>query len=248
MINAINIYGFHSLESQIKYKPQNILKVFIQQDKKDNKIAKIIKDLNNQKIKYSYIKKSKLEFLAKNEKHQGILAEIRLEKLYKEQDLIDLTKNCDKKSNILILDSIKNPRNFGACIRSASATGIKHIIINKNGSCPITPLVYKASSGTINIVKIFQVANLVRVIKFLKTINFWIIGLDTLQQKSLYQTDLNKAIVFIMGSEEKGLRNLIKTNCDELVKIPMNKDVESLNISVATGVTLFEASRQRQNI
>lgn len=247
-MSNIMIYGFHSVENQIRHSPQNILTVFIQENRKDNRILKIIKDLQNQEIKYSYTNKSKLEFLAKSENHQGIIAKIKLDKLYTEKDLIDITKDCDKKLNILMLDSVKDPRNFGACIRSASAAGIKHIIINKNGACPITPLVYKASAGTISQIKIFQIANLVRVIKYLKTIDFWIVGLDGLQKKSIYQIDLNKHVVFVMGSEEKGLKKLIKNNCDELVKIPMHNNVESLNISVATGITLFEALRQRKNL
>lgn len=246
-MSNITIYGFHSIESQINVSPENILTVFIQKNRKDNKILAIISNLKHKEIKYSYASKDKLDLIAENQNHQGIVAKIKTKHIYGEKELISMVKNYKKLINILMLDSIKDPRNLGACIRSARAFAVEHIVINKNSSCSITPLVYKTSAGTINQVKIFQVSNLTRIIKILQESNFWVIGFDSLGEKSIYETDLNRNMIFVMGSEEKGIKPIIKKSCDELIKIPINKDVESLNISVATGIALSESLRQRMN-
>jgi 23S rRNA (guanosine2251-2'-O)-methyltransferase len=153
----------------------------------------------------------------------------------------------EKTALILILDSIQDPRNLGACLRSANAAGVDCVVINKDGSAPINALVHKTSAGALNQLKIFSVTNLARTIKALKEENIWVIGLDSSTETSLYQIDLSTPSAIIMGSESSGLRSLTKKSCDQLAMIPMQGNVESLNVSVATGIALFEASRQRLN-
>jgi 23S rRNA (guanosine2251-2'-O)-methyltransferase len=179
--------------------------------------------------------------------HQGIAAEILLPTLPNQEELMNYISKLKKIALILILDSIQDPRNLGACLRSANAAGVDCVIINKDGSAPISALVHKTSAGALNQLKIFSVTNLARTIKALKGKNIWVIGLDGSAETSLYQVDLTTPSAIIMGSEGSGLRALIKKSCDQLVMIPMQGNIESLNVSVATGVTLFEASRQRLN-
>ena len=247
MSKSIYIYGFHSIESQLNSNPEYILKLFIQSGRNDARMSKIISLLNNLKINFLKIDKNELDRLAKGDLHQGIIAEVFLPALPGQDELIDFITNLLNIPLILILDSIQDPRNLGACLRSANAAGVDCIVINKDGSAPINSVVYKTSAGAINQLKIFQVTNLVRVIKALQSKELWVVGLDGSAKTSIYDVNLIVPLVIVMGTEGKGLRQLIKKTCDYLATIPMTGNVESLNVSVATGIALFESRRQRQS-
>ena len=146
----------------------------------------------------------------------------------------------------MILDSIQDPRNLGACLRSANAAGIDCVVLNKDGSAPMNALVHKTSAGAINKLKIFQVTNIVRTIKSVQSRGIWVIGLDGGVTTSIYDINLIDPTAIVVGTEGKGLRQLIKKTCDQIAQIPMIGNVESLNVSVATGIVLFEGRRQRQ--
>ena len=148
---------------------------------------------------------------------------------------------------ILVLDSIQDPRNLGACLRSANAAGVNYVVINKDGSAPINALVHKASAGAINSLKIFHVTNLSRTIIEIQKRGIWVIGLDGSSKSTIYDVNLTDATAIVMGAEGKGIRRLIKENCDQIVTIPMSGNIESLNVSVATGIALFESKRQRES-
>ena len=247
MSKSIYIYGFHSIESQLNSNPEYILKLFIQSGRNDARMSKMTSLLCNLKINLLKIDKNELDRLAKDELHQGIIAEVILPSLPGQEALIDFITNLTSKPLILILDSIQDPRNLGACLRSANAAGVDCVVINKDGSAPINSVVYKTSAGAINQLKIFQVTNLVRAIKALQSKELWVVGLDASLKTSIYDINLIDPIVIVMGAEGKGLRQLIKKSCDYLVRIPMTGNVESLNVSVATGIALFESRRQRQS-
>ena len=246
MPNSIHIFGFHSLEAILNSGPELILNVFVQNGRRDRRMQDLLTKLENQKIKYSSTDKNILDRLAKGELHHGVLAEITLPTLPGQDKLIEHIKHYSINPLILILDSIQDPRNLGACLRSANAAGVDCVVVNKDRSAPINALVHKTSAGAINQIKIFQVTNLVRTIKELQKNGIWVLGLDGLSNNSLYKANLCEPIALVMGSEGKGLRRLVKTSCDELVSIPMMGNVESLNVSVATGIALFESRRQRQ--
>ena len=247
MSKSIYIYGFHSIESQLNSNPEYILKLFIQSGRNDARMSKMTSLLSNLKINFLKIEKNELDRLAKGEPHQGIIAEILLPSLPGQEALIDFITNLPSNPLILMLDSIQDPRNLGACLRSANAAGVDCVVINKDGSAPINSVVYKTSAGAINQLKIFQVTNLVRAIKALQSKELWVVGLDASLKTSIYDINLIDPIVIVMGAEGKGLRQLIKKSCDYLVRIPMTGNVESLNVSVATGIALFESRRQRQS-
>ena len=247
MSKSIYIYGFHSIESQLNSNPEYILKLFIQSGRNDARMSKMTSLLNNLKINFLKIDKNELDRLAKFEPHQGIIAEVLLPPLPGQKELIDFITNLPSNPLILILDSIQDPRNLGACLRRANAAGVDCIVINKDGSAPLNSVVYKSSAGAINQLKIFQVTNLVRVIKALQSKELWVVGLDGSAKTSIYDVNLSDPLVIVMGTEGKGLRQLIKKTCDYLATIPMTGNVESLNVSVATGIALFESRRQRQS-
>jgi len=246
MSKSTHIYGFHSIEAQLKSNPEYILNVFIQSGRSDSRITKIISILSAQKIKFSKINKNKLVRLSKGELHQGIVAEVILPQLPGHEALIDFVTKLSSSPLILMLDSIQDPRNLGACLRSANAAGVDCVVVNKDGSAPINAVVHKTSAGAINQLKIFQVTNLARTIKSLQAQELWVIGLDGDVKTSIYDINFMGPTVIIMGTEGKGLRQLIKKTCDQLATIPMIGNVESLNVSVATGIALFEGRRQRQ--
>ncbi len=247
MSKSIHIYGFHSIEAQLNSNPECILNVFVQTGRNDSRMSEMTSFLNTQKINFSKIDKKKLDRFTKGESHQGIVAEIILPSLPGQEALISFITKLSSNPLILMLDSIQDPRNLGACLRSANALGVDCVVINKDGSAPINAVVHKTSAGAINQLKIFQVTNLVRAIKSLQAQELWVIGLDGDATTSIYDINFIDPTVIVMGTEGKGLRQLIKKTCDQLTTIPMMGYVESLNVSVATGIALFEGRRQRQS-
>ena len=246
MPNSIHIFGFHSIEAMLNSNPELILNVFVQNGRRDRRMQNLLTKLDIQKINYLSTDKNTLDRLAKAELHHGVLAEIAMPTLPGKDKLIEHIKHSSINPLILILDSIQDPRNLGACLRSANAAGVDCVVANKDRSAPINALVHKTSAGAINQTKIFQVTNLARTIRELQKNGIWVLGLDVLSHNSLYKANLCEPIAIVIGSEGKGLRKLIKTSCDELVSIPMIGSVGSLNVSVATGIALFESRRQRQ--
>ncbi len=247
MPNSIHIFGFHSIEAMLNSNPELILNVFVQNGRRDRRMQNLLTKLDIQKINYLSTDKNMLDRLAKGELHHGVLAEIALPTLPGQDKLIEHIKHSSINPLILILDSIQDPRNLGACLRSANAAEVDCVVVNKDRSAPINALVHKTSAGSINQIKIFQVTNLVRTIRELQKNGIWVLGLDGLSNNSLYKANLCEPVALVMGNEGKGLRKLIKASCDGLINIPMLGNVESLNVSVATGIALFESRRQRQN-
>ena len=247
MSKLIHIYGFHSIEAQLNSNPECILNVFVQTGRSDSRMSEMTSFLNTLKINFSKIDKNKLDRLTRGEHHQGIVAEVILPPLLGQEALIDFVTKLSSSPLILMLDSIQDPRNLGACLRSANAAGVDCVVVNKDGSAPINAVVHKTSAGAINQLKIFQVTNLVRTIKSLQAQELWVIGLDGDVKTSIYDINFIDPTVIVMGTEGKGLRQLIKKTCDQLAQIPMLGNVESLNVSVATGIVLFEGRRQRQS-
>jgi len=168
MSKTIQIYGFHGIEAQLNANPECVLKVTLQSGREDRRISEVVSQLDDHQISYSYIDKSKLDRLTKGEVHQGIIADIVLPPLPGQDALIKFVESLNTKPLLLMLDSVQDPRNLGACLRSANAAGVDCVIINKDGSAPINALVHKTSAGALNQLKVFQVTNLVRTIKACK--------------------------------------------------------------------------------
>ena len=247
MPKSIEIFGFHSIESMLKSKAELVLNVLIQNERKDKRINELINTLSSQKISYSYADKATLDKISKGELHQGVISSVIPPSILNEESLIKSITRFNQNSFILILDSIQDPRNLGACLRSANAAGVSHVIINKDGSAPINSLVHRTSAGAINSLEIFHVTNLSRTIQQIKKRDIWVLGLDGNTESSIYNVNLTGSIAIVLGSEGKGIRSLIKKNCDQIVSIPMAGNIESLNVSVATAIALFESKRQRES-
>jgi 23S rRNA (guanosine2251-2'-O)-methyltransferase len=246
MPKSIEIFGFHSIESILKSNPELVLNVLIQNERKDKRINELINALSSQKISYSFADKVNLDKISKGELHQGVISSVIPPSILNEESFIQSITRFNQNSLILILDSIQDPRNLGACLRSANAAGVSHVIINKDGSAPINSLVHRTSAGAVNNLQIFHVTNLSRTIQQIKKRDIWVVGLDGNTESSIYNMNLTGPIALVVGSEGKGIRSLIKKNCDQIVSIPMAGNIESLNVSVATAIALFETKRQRE--
>ena len=246
MSKSIYIFGFHSIESLLNSSPELVIRVLIQKGRKDKRIIDLTDTLNSQKILYSISDKNNLDKISKGEVHQGVISEVMTPPVLGEDSFFHSITMFDQKPMILILDSIQDPRNLGACLRSANAAGVSHVVINKDGSAPINSLVHRTSAGAITNLQIYHVTNISRIINQIKKKGIWVVGLDGKTQSSLYSVNLTGPTAVVVGSEGKGIRPLIKKNCDQVVSIPMSGNIESLNVSVATAVTLFEIKRQRE--
>jgi 23S rRNA (guanosine2251-2'-O)-methyltransferase len=239
------ISGFHAVESILIQRPELIVRLFISRSE-DKRVVRV-KDLaKKSKINSELVDSKKIDQLAGHSKHQGFAAEISNLGFLSEKDVIPRLKNLTT-SRVLILDSIQDPRNLGACLRSALAFEFDAVIINKDGSSPINEYVFKTSVGAILNLNIFYVTNLSRSINTLKDIGFWVLGLDGNGEGSIFSEKFSSKTAVVLGSEGSGIRKLVKENCDHLIKIPISNKIESLNISVAAGIIMYELKKQHIN-
>lgn len=237
------IYGFHAVESALFNDAENVIVAWLEQSRQDKRLQKVIDLLEEHNVPYEVVDKKTLDKKTKSTRHQGVAIKYKTTGLYTEKELDQFL---DKENAfILILDGITDPHNFGACLRTADAVGVDCVIIPKDNAVGITPVVRKVASGAVDTVPVVQVTNLVRSIKKCKDAGVWVYGAAGETETTIYQTDLKGKVAVVMGAEEKGLRRLTRETCDALFKIPMQGTVESLNVSVATAVILYEVVRQK---
>jgi len=239
------ISGYHAIESILIERPELILKLFLSRSE-DKRGVKIKSLANSSQINFEILDSKKIDQTAGHSKHQGFLAEISNPGFLSEKDIIPRLKNLNT-SRVLILDSIQDPRNLGACLRSALAFEFDAVIVNKDGSSPINEYVFKTSVGAILNLDIFYVTNLSRSINSLKDIGYWVLGLDGNGEGSIFSEKFSSKTAVVLGSEGSGIRKLVKENCDYLIKIPISNKVESLNISVAAGIIMYELKKHHVN-
>lgn len=236
------IFGIHAIEAVLLKQPERIQQVYLQ-DKQQ--LPDIVKKLTQYGIKYDIVGRDSLDRMTERGSHQGIVAQCAKAKSYSEEDLQQILTSISVPPLLLILDGVQDPHNLGACLRTADAAGVHAVIAPKDKSVGITPTVSKVACGAAETVPFVQVTNLARTLKWLKAEGVWLYGMSDDAEKTVYQENFKTATGFIMGNEEKGMRHLTREHCDVLLKIPMQGSVSSLNVSVATGVCLYEVVRQR---
>ena len=237
------IYGIHAVEAVIRNQPENVLQVFVQQGRNDNRITSILSIAKNSGISVQAISNDKLKEKCPKSRHQGVVAEVRRNK----GNAVTIESLLDKEELLLlILDEVQDPHNIGACLRTADAVGADAVIVSKNRSPELTAVMRNVASGAAETVPYVMVSNLAQTLDKIKESNVWVIGTSGEASQTIYDTRVNKRMALVMGSEGKGMRRLTTEACDELVSIPMQGTVESLNISVATAVCLYEIRRQQQ--
>jgi 23S rRNA (guanosine2251-2'-O)-methyltransferase len=244
------IFGIHAVKSALNYcsdgekGDSQILALFVDRSRKDQRVIAIVELAKKKSITVTWVQRKKLDELTTGN-HQGVVAQSKTPKIKSENFLDELLQNLNKPPLLLILDGVQDPHNLGACLRNADAAGVDAVIVPKDRSVSLTPTVRKVACGADQTVPLIQVTNLSRTLKLLKTYQIWVVGTTGNAENSLYGSSLTGALALVMGTEGKGMRRLTEENCDLLVKIPMLGSIESLNVSVATGISLFEVVRQR---
>lgn len=239
-----SVFGIHAVEALLNRSSDRVNRLCVLQDREDKKIQAIIELAKSHRIKVELMPRAGLDRMADGENHQGVIAICQAIKNYSEADLEQILDS-EKKPFLLILDGVQDPHNLGACLRSADAAGVHAVIAPRDKAVGITPTVSKVASGAAENIPFIQVTNLARTIKYLQDRGIWIFGAAGEADKNLFEVDLKGSIAIVLGAEGSGLRRLTRDHCDVLVKIPMHGTVSSLNVSVATGIFLFEAVRQR---
>lgn len=237
------IYGIHPIVALLDSDPSCFKKIYISNNIKKKRFLKILNVIKKKKISKQFVSKKWLNKYIKNKRHQGFLAEVYTRKKYRESDLslFFLKKNVF----FLILDCITDQHNLGACLRSANAAGVNAVIIQKKRSAKLNSVSKKISCGAQEYTPLIEVINISRTLRYLKKNNIFIIGTSDKAKFSLYQSNFLQSFALVVGREDKGIRKLTVKNCDQLIYIPTVGKISSLNVSVATGVCLFEALRQR---
>ena len=241
------LYGLHSVQAALDYSPKKIHQAWVDSGRQDKRLGQAIEDLAALGITPEKVDRKRLDRLADNNNHQGIVIEVEMPGELSESDLKTAVENLSETQTalFLVLDNVQDPHNFGACLRTADATGVQGVIITKDNATGITPTVCKVASGAAETVPVYQVTNLARTLRWLKGEGLWIMGAAGETAQTVYTADFTVPMALVVGAEGKGLRRLTKEQCDVLVSVPMLGQVESLNLSVATGVLLYEAVRQR---
>lgn len=238
------VYGLHAVTALLTNKHRPVRQLFINQDREDKRLQTLLALALEKNIKIEALSLQKMNQRFADFTHQGVVASAGALPDYNENDLRPLL--ADKQSVlILILDGVTDPHNLGACLRSADATGVDFIIIPKDKSASITPVVSKVACGAAESVPLVRVTNLARAMDSIKQEGVWIYGAAGEAPQTIYQLELTSSVALALGAEGDGLRRLTRERCDGLFALPMAGSVDSLNVSVAAGVSLYEVVRQR---
>lgn len=239
------LVGLHSVEGALKHDAGNIVELLVEAGH-DNRRLKALIDLARELgVEVHSRPREFLDKATGGMRHQGVIARYKRGEALLETDLERLLAEAGREALFLVLDGVQDPHNLGACLRSARAAAVTAVIVPKDRAVGITPVVRAASAGAADRVPLVRATNLVRTLDILKTAGVWVTGLVGEARDCLYAIDLSGPVALVVGGESDGLRRLTRDTCDHLAAIPMAGDVESLNVSVATGIALFEVRRQR---
>jgi len=248
------LFGFHAVGVRLKTAPQSIVEIYFEPTRRDARMRQFLEKANDAGVRLIEADSMRLAKLCGSHGHQGVAARVQeLKAVHSLDELLEqleasqaaLAPEQRQAALILVLDGVTDPHNLGACLRVADGAGVHAVIAPKDHAVGINATVAKVASGAAETVPYFMVTNLARTLNELKERNIWVIGTSDVAPKTLYQADLKGPVALVLGAEGDGMRQLTAKTCDELVSIPMRGAVESLNVSVASGVCLYEALRQR---
>ena len=245
-----NLFGFHAVGVRIKTAPKSVFEVFYDVQRRDARMCQFTDRARDSGIKLVESDGLRLAKMCGSHGHQGVVA--RVDALAQVTSLDELLENLEasgiKNPLLLVLDGVTDPHNLGACLRVADGAGAHAVIAPKDHAAGISAIVSKVASGAAETMPYFMVTNLARTLGELKERNIWCIGTSDDAEKTIYDVDLKGPVALVLGAEGEGMRQLTRKTCDDLVSIPMHGAVESLNVSVASGVCLYEALRQRRSL
>jgi 23S rRNA (guanosine2251-2'-O)-methyltransferase len=239
------VFGWHAVDAVLRKQPERLQQVWIQTGRQDKRVKSVTDSLDQLGVGWQVVHRRELDERVSGV-HQGIVAAVAESREWSEDDLFAQLAGSDKPPFLLVLDGVTDPHNLGACLRTADAVGIQAVIVPKDKSATLTPVARKVACGAAETVPFVRVTNLARCLRALQERGVWLVGTAGEAEATLYQADFKGPVALVMGAEGKGMRRLTREHCDQLINIPMLGHVDSLNVSVATGVCLYEALRQRQ--
>jgi 23S rRNA (guanosine2251-2'-O)-methyltransferase len=238
------IHGFHAVTAKLRHAPEDVREIHVAEGRQDARMRDLLKAAEAAGVRVMVTDAARLDGLAGGARHQGVVA--RVSATQKFLTLDDVLENLSEPALLLVLDGVTDPHNLGACLRVADAAGAHAVLAPKDRACGLNATAIKVASGAADTVPYIMVTNLARSLRDLKEAGVWVIGAAGEAGKDLYAIDQKGATAWVLGAEGTGLRRLTRDTCDELARIPMHGSVESLNVSVASGICLFEARRQRR--
>ncbi|MBC3349506.1 MULTISPECIES: 23S rRNA (guanosine(2251)-2'-O)-methyltransferase RlmB [Pseudomonas] len=238
------IYGVHAVEALLRHHPKRVKQIWLAEGRSDPRVQTLIELAGENRVAVGQAERREMDAWVEGV-HQGVVAEVSPSQVWGEAMLDELLDRTEGAPLLLVLDGVTDPHNLGACLRSADAAGALAVIVPKDKSATLTPVVRKVACGAAEVIPLVAVTNLARTLEKLQQRGLWVVGTAGEAEVSIYDQDLTGPTILIMGAEGKGMRRLTREHCDYLVKLPMAGSVSSLNVSVATGVCLFEAQRQR---
>ncbi|MEF1337565.1 23S rRNA (guanosine(2251)-2'-O)-methyltransferase RlmB [Vibrio rotiferianus] len=238
------IYGIHAVKAVLEREPERFIEAFVLKGRQDDRLMPILNDLQACGVSIQQMTRKTLDDKARGANHQGIIARVKPAKQLNENDIDGILAQHESPL-LLVLDGVTDPHNLGACLRNADAAGVAAIIVPKDRSAPMNATVSKVACGAAEVVPLIRVTNLARTMRTLQEQGIWFVGTAGEATHDIYQAKLTGPLAIVMGAEGDGMRRLTRETCDDLIKIPMAGSVSSLNVSVASGICLFEAVRQR---
>ncbi|RXJ73370.1 23S rRNA (guanosine(2251)-2'-O)-methyltransferase RlmB [Veronia nyctiphanis] len=239
------IYGIHAVKAVLASDPARFIEVFVLKGRQDDRMLPVLNELASLGVTIQESGRKGLDDKAKGASHQGIIARVKQGRQYNENDL-DIILDGKEAPLFLVLDGVTDPHNLGACLRNADAAGACAVIVPKDKSAQLNATVRKVAVGAAEVMPLVRVTNLARTMRKLQEKGVWFVGTAGEATHDIYHSKLTGPLAIVMGAEGDGMRRLTRETCDELISIPMSGSVSSLNVSVASGICLFEAVRQRQ--
>ena len=239
------VFGIHAVSALLERQPERVEQLFVQRGRKDARMEEVLAVAENAGVNYQQIDRKELDEMVEG-RHQGVVAKSRGSQVLREGDLTLLLDSLDHPPLLLILDGVTDPHNLGACLRTADAAGVDAVIVPKDNSAGLNATARRVACGAAEVIPFVQITNLARTLRDLQQRGIWVYGTAGEAEQEVYDVDLSGPMVLVMGAEGKGMRRLTREHCDYLIKLPMAGSVSSLNVSVATGVCLYEVVRQRR--
>lgn len=238
--------GFHAVIARLRHAPDSIKELYVEASRRDKRMQTFIESAQAANIRVRPVAADRLDGLARGIKHQGVVALAEAHSLAVDVDeVLDLLEDKAEPALFLILDGVTDPHNLGACLRTADAAGVHAVIAPRDKAVGLNSTVQRVACGAAETVPYIMVTNLARTMRQLKDRDVWLVGTDDQATGSIHKVDARRAMAWVLGAEGEGMRRLTRDTCDELVRIPMLGSVESLNVSVASAVCLYESVRQR---
>lgn len=238
------VAGFHAVTARLRHAPESIEALYVEGARRDGRMQQLLDRARSAGVRVSISDGERLQGLAAGSTHQGVVALCREVELARSLD--DVLDRVDERTLLLLLDGVTDPRNLGACMRTAEAAGAQALIVPRDRSASLTPVVAAAAAGAAETLPLIAVTNLSRAMDEIRRAGAWIVGAAGEAERTVYEIDLTGPLAWVLGAEGQGMRRLTREKCDWLARIPLQGATESLNVSVATGVCLFETLRQRQ--